>query len=74
MAVRAALEISHRRLRRGPPVSAGELILTPVAIEQFEAGVIAQNCWIVAAKRPVAIIVAGPDGRRLIRLDTADPN
>lgn len=71
MALRPALGTVHRQLRRGPSVSIGELVLTPIVAEERGAGIIALGCWIVASKRPVAVIVAGPDGRRLIRLADA---
>ena len=71
MALCPALGTLHRQLRRGPSVSAGELLLTPVVIEERGAGAIASCCWIVAAKRPVAVIVTGPNGRRLVRLADA---
>ena len=69
MAFRPALSIARRRLRRGPPVSVGDLVLTPVVIEECAAGTTARGCWLTAAKRPVAVIVAGPGGRYLMRLD-----
>jgi len=40
-------------------------------IEERGAGVIGCGCWIVAAKRPVAVIVTGPNGRHLVRLANA---
>jgi hypothetical protein len=40
-----------------------------VVLEERTAGATARGCWLVAAKRPVAVIVAGPGGRRLVRLD-----
>ena len=69
MALHPALGIARRQLRRGPSVSAGDLVLTPVVLEERGAGTTARGCWLVAAKRPVAIIVSGPGGRRLVRLD-----
>ena len=69
MALRPALGIAHRRLRRAPSVSVGELVLTPVVLEERAAGVTAHSPWLVAAKRPVAVIIASPGGRRLVRLD-----
>jgi len=69
MALRPPLSIARRRLRRGPSVSVGDLVLTPVMIEECAAGVTARGCWLTAAKRPVAVIVAGPGGRYLMRLD-----
>ena len=69
MALHPALGIAHRRLRRGPSVSVGDLVLTPVVIEECAAGATARGCWLAAAKRPVAVIVAGPGGRYLLRLD-----
>ncbi len=69
MALRPALGIARRRLRRGPPVSVGDLVLTPVVIEECAAGATARGCWLTATKRPVAVIVAGPGGRYLMRLD-----
>lgn len=69
MAFYPALGIVCRRLRRDPSVSAGAFVLTPVVLEVRGAGTTANGCWLVAAKRPVAVIVAGPDGRRLVRLD-----
>ena len=69
MDVRPALGSIRRRLRRGPSVAIGDLILTPVVKEELDAGTAASGCWLVAAKRPVAIIVADPEGRRLVRLD-----
>ncbi len=68
MALRPALGTMHRQLRRGPSVSAGGLVLTPVVVHERGAGVIGCGCWIVAATRPVAVIVTGPNGRRLVRL------
>ncbi len=69
MALRPPLSIARRRLRRGPSVSVGDLVLTSVMIEECAAGVTARGCWLTAAKRPVAVIVAGPGGRYLMRLD-----
>ena len=69
MAPHSTLDIARRQLRRGPSVSAGDLVLTPVVLEERAAGATAGGCWLVAAKRPVAVIVAGPGGRRLLRLD-----
>ncbi len=69
MAFRPPLGIARRRLRRGPPVSVGDLVLTPVVIEECTAGATARGCWLAATKRPVAVIVAGPGGRYLMRLD-----
>ena len=69
MALRPTLDLARRRLRRGPPVRAGGLMVTPVVLEERAAGTTAQGCWLTAAKRPVALIVAGPGGRRLVRLD-----
>ncbi len=69
MAFHATLGIARRQLRRGPSVSAGDLVLTPVVLVELAAGATARGCWLVAAKRPVAVIVAGPCGRRLVRLD-----
>jgi hypothetical protein len=69
MALHPALGIARRQLRRGPSVSAGDFVLTPVVLEERAAGATARGCWLVAAKRPVAVIVAGPGGRRLVRLD-----
>jgi hypothetical protein len=43
--------------------------LTPVVLEEHAAGTTGHGHWLVAAKRPVAVIVAGPGGRRLVRLD-----
>jgi len=71
MALRPALSVSRRQLRRGPAVSAGGFVLTPVVLEESAAGATARGCWLAAAKRPVAVIVAGPGGRRLVRLDDA---
>ncbi len=71
MAIRPALGIARRRLRRGPSVSAGGQVLTPVFLEERGAGATSHGCWLVAAKRPVAVVVAGPHGRRLLRLDDA---
>lgn len=74
MASRPELSIVRRRLRRGPSVSAGAFVLTPVVLESSGAGTTANGCWLVAAKRPVAIIVKGESGRRLVRLvDDAQP-
>ena len=70
MALRPALGAARRRLRRDPSVSAGGLVLTPIVLEELAAGSTAHGPWLVAAKRPVAVIVAGPDGRRLVRLDS----
>jgi len=69
MAVHPAIEIARRQLRRGTPVTVGDLVLTPVVLEERGAGTTARGCWVVAAKRPVAIIVSGPGARRLVRLD-----
>jgi hypothetical protein len=69
MALRPPLGIARRRLRRGPSVSIGDLVLTPVMIEECAAGATARGCWLAAAKWPVAVIVAGPGGRHLMRLD-----
>ncbi len=69
MALDPALGIARRQLQRGPSVSAGDLVLTPVVLEERAAGATARGCWLIASKRPVAIIVAGPDGRCLVRLD-----
>ena len=69
MALRPALGTARRRLRRDPSVSAGELVLTPVVLEELAAGATSHGPWLVAAKRPVAVIVAGPDRRRLVRLE-----
>ncbi|MEM7223850.1 MAG: hypothetical protein AAF495_12770 [Pseudomonadota bacterium] len=69
MALRTALGSIERALRRGPSVSAGGLVLTPVVVEERGAGVTGRGCWIVASTRPVAVIVAGPNGRRLVRLE-----
>ncbi len=68
MALRPRLSVSRRRLCRGPSVSADELVLTPVVLEERTAGAAGDACWLFAAKRPVAVIVAGPGGRRLVRL------
>jgi hypothetical protein len=72
MASDPALGKVHRRLRRGPAVRTGDLTLTPVVLEELGAGVTAGTCWLLAAKRPLAVIVAGPAGRRLIRLERLD--
>jgi hypothetical protein len=48
--------------------------LTPVVLEERAAGTTARGCWLVAAKRPIAIIVSGPSGRRLVRLDDVAQN
>lgn len=69
MAHDPALGIARRQLQRGPSVTAGDLVLTPVVLVERAAGATARGCWLVAAKRPVAVIVAGPGGRRLVRLD-----
>jgi hypothetical protein len=69
MAIRPALGITRRRLRRGPSVSAGGQVFTPVFLEERGAGERPHGCWLVAAKRPVAVVVADPHGRRLLRLD-----
>ncbi len=74
MALHPALGIARRQLRRGPSVSAGDLVLTPVVLEERGAGGTARGCWLVAAKRPVAVIVSGPGGRRLVRLDDVAQN
>jgi hypothetical protein len=74
MALHPALGIARRQLRRGPSVSAGDLVLTPVVLEERGAGATARGCWLVAAKRPVAVIVSGPGGRRLVRLDDVAQN
>ncbi len=71
MALHSKLGTARRQLRRGPSVSAGDLVLTPVVLEERAAGATASGCWLIASKRPVAIIVAGPDGRCLVRLDEA---
>ena len=72
MATHRALEpfsTIRSQLRRGPSVAAGDLVLTPVVLEERAAGATVRGCWLVAAKRPVAIIIAAPGGRRLVRLD-----
>jgi hypothetical protein len=69
MALRPALGIARRQLRRGPSISVGDVVLTPVVIEECAAGATTRGCWLAAAKRPVAVIVAGPGGRYLMRLD-----
>ena len=69
MALDPALGTARRQLQRGPSVSVGDLVLTPVVLVERAAGATARGCWLVAAKRPVAVIVAGPGGRRLVRLD-----
>ena len=73
MAFRASLGSVNSTLRRGPPISAGGLVLTPLVIEEHGAGTAGAGCWVVASKRPVALIVAGPKGRRLVRLDSTRP-
>ena len=72
MASDPALVKVHRRLRRAPAVRTGDVTLTPVVLEQLGAGVTAGTCWLHAAKRPLAVIVTGPRGRRLIRLERLD--
>ena len=69
MAPHSTLDLARRQLRRGPSVSAGDLVVTPVVLEEQAAGTTTRGCWFIAAKRPVAVIVAGPGGRRLVRLD-----
>lgn len=71
MAFRPAVGVIERQLRRRPSVSVGELVLTPVVVEERGAGVIGSACWMVATTRPVAVIVTGPNGRRLVRLADA---
>lgn len=63
------LATARRRLRRGPSVSIGDLILTPVVLEEHATGTTRSGPWLFAAKRPVAVIVTSPSGRRLVRLD-----
>jgi hypothetical protein len=58
----------RRRLRREPSVAVGELVLTPIVKQESGAGTTASGCWIVAAKRPVAIMVTDRVGRRFVRL------
>jgi len=61
----------RRHLRRDASVSVGDLVFTPVVLEESTAGATRRGgCWLAAAKRPVAVIVTGPGGRRLARLDT----
>jgi hypothetical protein len=69
MAPHSKLDTVRRQLRRGPSISAGDFVLTPVVLEEQAAGTTTGGCWLIAAKRPVAVIVAGPGGRRLLRLD-----
>jgi hypothetical protein len=38
-------------------------------LEERATGATARGCRLVAVNRPVAVIVAGPGGRRLVRLD-----
>ncbi len=74
MALRPGLAVARRRLRRDPSVAVGDLVFTPVVLEESAAGAMADGPWLVAAKRPVAVIVAGPGGRQLVRLEGAkDP-
>ena len=73
MVVRSALGAQRRRLRRDRPISVGQQTLTPVVIEEIEAGTTGRGLWSVVTKRPVAIIVSGPDGRCLLRLDEIAP-
>ena len=69
----APLAVVRRRIRRGPPVAAGGLVVTPIVLEELAAGTAGPGCWLTAAKRPIAIAIAGPDGRRVLRLpDAAD--
>lgn len=69
----APLAVVRRRIRRGPPATAGGLVVTPIVLEELAAGAAGPGCWLTAAKRPVAVAVAGPDGRRVLRLpDAAD--
>ena len=68
MAVGKPLRVASRRLRRGPAVTVGDLVLTPVALEEYAVSPMADGCWLVVAKRPVAVIVAGLAGRVLLRL------
>lgn len=72
MAAEPATGLDYRRLRRGPPVAVGGLVVTPVVLEERAAGMSPGGPWAVAAKRPVAVIVAWPGGRRLVRLDKID--
>ena len=72
MAVRATSGIARRRLTRGPSVAAGDVVLTPVVLDERSTGVGDHGGWLVAAKRPVAVIVSGPEGRRLMRLDETE--
>ncbi len=69
MASESKLGNAHRRLRRGPSLSVGDLVFTPVVLEECAAGTTLCGPWLMAAKRPVAVIVTGPSGRRLVRLD-----
>lgn len=63
-----ALGTIRQRLRRGPSVAVGELIFTPIVKQESGAGTTASGCWVVASKRPVAIMVTDRDGRRFVRL------
>lgn len=69
MALDPALDFARRQLKRGPSVTVGDFVLTPVVLEERAVGATARGCWLVAAKRPVAVIVAGPCGHRLLRLE-----
>ena len=69
MALDPALGAAYRQLKRGPSVTVGSFVLTPVVLEERKVGATARGCWFVAAKRPVAVIVAGPCGHRLLRLE-----
>lgn len=72
MASVRALNETRRKIRRGQAIRAGANILTPIVLEELGAGMVAGACWIHAAKRPLAVIVSGPDGRRLVRLEGSD--
>lgn len=71
MVLRSTIGSMQRQLRRGPALSVGELVLTPVVLEERGAGMVGGGCWVVAATRPVGVIVKGPDGCRLLRITDA---
>ncbi len=73
MVYESPLGTARRRLRRGPPLAIGDFVFTPVVVEERAAGTTRCGPWLFAAKRPVAVIVTSPSGRRLVRLDQETP-
>lgn len=68
MAPQSRISASHREIRRGAPVAVGGIVLTPVILYERHGVVGVPGGGFFAAQRPVAVIVAEPQGRRLIRL------